>query len=123
MPRPIHFEISADDPEKVLAFYNQVFGWTANKWDGPIEYWLINTGEEGSPGINGGLMRRMDPEDATVNTIGVPSVDDYLAKTTASGGSIAMPKMAIPGVGYIAYCKDPEGNTFGIMQSDPTASM
>ena len=53
------------------------------------------------------------------NTIGVPSVDEFLAKATAAGGSIAMPKMAIPGVGYIAYCKDPEGNTFGIMQSDP----
>lgn len=122
MPRPIHFELSADDPERALAFYNQVFGWTASKWDGPIEYWLITTGEDSTPGINGGLMRRMDPSDGTVNTISVPSVDDYLAKATAAGGLIAMPKMAIPGIGYIAYCKDPEGNVFGIMQSDPDAA-
>ena len=80
MPRPIHFEISADDPERVFAFYNQVFGWTASKWEGPIEYWLITTGEEGTAGINGGLMRRMDPDDTTVNTIEVPSDDDFLAK-------------------------------------------
>lgn len=122
MPRPIHFEISADNPERVLSFYNQVFGWTASKWDGPIEYWLITTGDDASPGINGGLMRRLDPSDSTVNTVGVPSVDEYLAKTTAAGGSVEMPKMAIPGIGYIAYCKDCEGNVFGIMESDPSAS-
>lgn len=122
MPRPIHFEISADDPERVLSFYNQVFGWTASKWDGPIEYWLIKTGDDITPGINGGLMRRLDPSDSTVNTISVPSVDDYLAKVTSAGGGVEMPKMAIPGIGYIAYCKDCEGNVFGIMQADPEAA-
>jgi predicted enzyme related to lactoylglutathione lyase len=34
---------------------------------------------------------------------------------------IVQPKMAIPGIGYYAVCKDSEGNTFGIMQDDPTA--
>lgn len=30
-------------------------------------------------------------------------------------------KMAIPKVGYLAYCMDTEGNIFGIMQSDSSA--
>jgi uncharacterized protein len=29
--------------------------------------------------------------------------------------------MAIPGVGYLVYCQDTEGNTFGMMQADPAA--
>ncbi len=35
---------------------------------------------------------------------------------------VALPKMAVPGVGWLAYCKDTEGNIFGFMQSDETAA-
>jgi predicted enzyme related to lactoylglutathione lyase len=119
MPRVVHFELSADQPERAAKFYTQVFGWKIKKWDGPQEYWLITTGEE-NPGINGGLMRRQGQANC-VNTVGVPSVDDFTAKITGSGGKVVMPKMAIPGVGYLAYCQDTEGNTFGIMQPDEKA--
>jgi len=51
----------------------------------------------------------------------VPNVDDYVAKVEAAGGKVTLPKMAIPGVGYLAYCTDPEGNMFGMMQNDPAA--
>jgi uncharacterized protein len=121
MPRVVHFEINADQPERAVGFYSQVFGWNAHKWEGPQEYWLVTTGENSQPGINGGLLRRRDPSATTVNTIDVPSVDDYLAKITQAGGRVALPKMAIPGVGYLAYCIDTEGNTFGIMQADTSA--
>ena len=40
---------------------------------------------------------------------------------TASGGSIALPKMPVPGVGWLAYFKDTEGNIFGAMQGDANA--
>jgi len=40
---------------------------------------------------------------------------------TANGGSIALPKMPIPAMGWLAYGKDTEGNIFGVMQDDPTA--
>ena len=58
----------------------------------------------------------MKREGGTVNSIEVGSVDDFVAKTTSAGGSIAVPKMEIPGVGFIAYCKDPDGNMFGLFQ-------
>ena len=45
-----------------------------------------------------------------------------IAKVEANGGEITMPKMAVPGVGWMAYFKDPEGNIHGMMQSDPGAS-
>jgi len=126
MPRPVHFEIHADDPQRAAAFYRSVFDWEIEKWEGPQEYWLVATGPEGTPGINGGLMRRMggsgDAVIAYVCTVDVPSVYDHVERVTAAGGSVVMPRMAIPGIGWHAYCKDTEGNLFGIIENDPEAS-
>ena len=77
MPRVAHFEIHADQPERAIKFYTNVFDWTIEKWNGPQDYWLITTGEEDQPGINGGLMKRMDPQASTYNSIDVPSVDEF----------------------------------------------
>jgi predicted enzyme related to lactoylglutathione lyase len=121
MPRVIHFEFPVDDPDRAVDFYKNVFGWEINKWDGPEDYWMITSGSEEEPGIDGALMRRRDPGQGPINTVGIPSVDDFVAKITASGGQVVMPKMAIPSIGYFAYCSDTEGNVFGIMESDPSA--
>src|SRR5438105_4860003 len=108
MPRPVHFEIHADDPHRAIAFYTAMFGWQFSQW-GEMEYWLIKTGE-GTPGIDGGMNRRKGPDpaegqavNAFVCTVDVPSVDDYIGKITANGGTIAHPKMPIPTVGWLAY--------------------
>jgi predicted enzyme related to lactoylglutathione lyase len=122
MPRIVHFEIPTDDPERASKFYNQVFDWNINKWDGPQDYWLAETGTNGEPGINGGLMRRIPEFPTVTNTIGVDSVDEYTRKITENGGTIVAPKMPIPGMGWLAYFKDTEGNTFGIMQPDSEAA-
>ena len=121
MLRVTHFEITADDPERAIKFYSDVFGWKVHKWEGPMDYWLIATGPEDQPGINGGLMKREQPGAATTNTIDVPSADEFIAKITEAGGKILQPKQAVPGVGYFAYCQDTEGNTFGIMEEDTSA--
>lgn len=124
MPRVIHFELSADEPERAVKFYDEVFGWKTQKWDGPQSYWLLETGEEGQMGINGGLMKRSEnplPPSSAINTIDVPSVDDYAQKIAGSGGKVVMPKFAVTGIGHMAYCEDTEGNIFGIMEIDPSA--
>ncbi len=121
MPRPIHFEISADEPTRAVKFYQDVFGWKIEKWNGPMEYWMVMTGEQNQPGIDGGLMRREKPFPPTTNTIDVPSVDDFIAKILKSGGKVVRPKMPIPTVGWMAYCEDTEGNIFGIIQMDKDA--
>lgn len=120
MPRVIHFEINADDTERARRFYADVFGWKIEKWAGTKDYWVVQTGEDAQPGINGGLVKREAPI-GHVNTIDVPSVDDFAAKINEHGGRVVMPKMAIPGVGYLAYCQDTENNVFGIMQEDAAA--
>ena len=120
MPRVVHFEVSADDPERAVAFYKDIFGWEFHKWEGPEDYWLVKTGPDDQPGINGGVFRRKGPV-GHVNTVDVPSVDDFAAKIVAHGGEIVMPKQPIPGVGWLAYAKDTEGSIFGLMQNDPSA--
>jgi hypothetical protein len=117
MPRPIHFEIPVDDPERAIGFYGEVFGWQFNKWDGPMPYWLVQTGTEPT-GINRGLHPRAFSGQGPVNTIDVPSCDAFLTRIEAAGGTEAVAKMAIPGMGWLAYCTDPEGNLFGIIQMD-----
>ena len=87
MPRPVHFEISADDPERALHFYREVFGWQSQKWDGPRDYWLLSTGANDEPGIDGGLALR-HPGPPVVNTIEVDSIDAHLAKIASQGGQI-----------------------------------
>jgi predicted enzyme related to lactoylglutathione lyase len=121
MSRPIHFEIPADDPARAIAFYETVFGWKFKKWEGPMPYWLITTGADGEPGIDGGLLPRQHPNQPCVNTIGVADLDASVATVERSGGQVAVPKMPIPGVGWLAYCKDTEGHIFGMMQNDPAA--
>jgi predicted enzyme related to lactoylglutathione lyase len=121
MSRVVHFDIYADNPERAVKFYTEVFGWKITKWEGPMEYWLVMTGPDDKPGINGGLGRREDPADRTINTIDVPSVDDFAAKISGAGGRVLVPKVAIPGVGWFAMCLDTEGNKFGLMEEDPSA--
>ena len=106
MPRPIHFEIPADNPERAIKFYETAFGWTFQKWAGPMDYWLIKTGDASEPGINGGMIRRIGatPVDgqavnAYVCTVSVSAIDETIAKVVPAGGVIAVPKMPIPGIG------------------------
>jgi hypothetical protein len=130
MSRVIHFEIQASDPERAIAFYSCVFGWQFQKWEGGAQdYWLITTGPESEPGIDGGLARRRGdpPEDsASVNcyacVVQVTDLDATLASITTEGGTVVVPKGGVPGVGWVGYAKDTEGNIFGMMQPDPNAS-
>jgi predicted enzyme related to lactoylglutathione lyase len=122
MPRPIHFEFTAEDPDSLAKFYESALGWKVQKWEGPIDYWLFMTGEEGEPGIDGGLMKRTEETPpGTVNTVDVPDLDEYIERAKAAGGSIITPKMAVTGVGWMCYVMDPEGNVFGLMEGDPEA--
>ena len=121
MPRVVHFEIDAKKPDRAVSFYEKVFDWKIEKWKGPADYWLITTGNAKEPGIDGGLSKRTEDKPSTVNTIDVPSVDKFAKKILENGGKIVRPKMAVPGVGWMVYFEDPEGNVWGLMESDESA--
>lgn len=119
----VHFEIPADDVERLRKFYTELFGWKIERMPGPMEYYNIETvpvDERGNlvrPGVNGGMMKREYPEQRPVNYIAVESVDAYSEKIEAMGGKIVVPKQEVPGIGWWVLALDLEGNTFAIFES------
>jgi len=121
MPKINHFEINADDIQRAKEFYEKIFNWKIERWEGPLEYWNISAGEEDEEGINGGLQKRENKDDGIFNYVGVESVEKTLKKIKENGGEILKPKSPIPSVGYYAVFKDTEGNQLGIMEEDENA--
>jgi len=126
MPRVVHFDIHADDPERAMRFYADLFGWTYQEYF--PDYWGVITGEEGTPGISGGLTRRRGPSPTAgqpvssfVCTIDVPSIDEYIDRAVAGGATESVAKHAIAGMAWLAYYTDTEGNIFGMYQEDASA--
>jgi predicted enzyme related to lactoylglutathione lyase len=124
MGRVVHFEIHADDPERAVAFYTGVFGWTVNRY-GDMAYWLLSTGPPDEPGIDGAILPRVGERPAIgapvvgmVNTAQVPDLDATLVKVMELGGGIALDKQVVPGVGTLAYVHDTEANILGILQPE-----
>ncbi len=130
-PRPVHFEIQADDIDRAKAFYTEVFGWRFDYYGEStgLPYYSIVTGEEGEPGINGGLLPRSSgtpvidaPVNAYVVTVACEDYDATAERIYAHGGEGVAPKYALPGMAWQGYFKDPEGNIFGLHQPDPDAA-
>ena len=115
MNRPTHFEILSEEPEKIVEFYKSALGWEINTWEGPQAYWLVTTGEDGTPGINGAIMGRHFDQ-AVINTVNVPSLVKTLEQVKDHGGKLLNGPNEVPGVGTHAYCADPEGTIFGVME-------
>lgn len=123
--RVVHFEITAEEPERAVKFYKETFGWSIQKYEAPKEgakdYWLVTTGPVGGVGINGGMFRKREPFSGYVNIIDVESLEESARKITENGGKQITPKITIKGVGYTAYFSDTEGNAFGIIEENPKA--
>ena len=119
----VHFDIPANDPEKLKMFYSKLFNWKIFRAPGPIDYWMIETvpvDEQGMtvrPGVNGGMYQKDQPELKPVNYILVEDVDESIQKIKTYGGTITRQKQEVPGVGWIALAVDPEGNPLALLQS------
>lgn len=119
-----YFEIQASEPEKLIKFYKNIFGWNFVKEEwAPIEYYRIET-----DGINGGLLKRpakTPPQECGTNaftcSIEVSSFDDIAKKILENGGKVALPKFAVPGRCWQGYFVDIDNNVFGIFQVDEGA--
>lgn len=118
MSRVVHFEIPSDDPNRLKEFFTNTFGWSFQEY-GDENYQFALTGDKSGMGIDGAIMKRKDPQQPVVNTIGVASVDDAVSKIEENGGTIVMPKQQIGEMGYVAYFKDPDGNIHGVWETIP----
>ena len=133
----VHFEIPADNPERAAKFYRELFGWDIQRFQGStegmeyrdqdFEYWMVKTvatdgsGRPTEQGVNGGLMRRMYPNQPPVNYINVESVDEFVRKAEGLGAKVLMGKSPVPGMGWFAQLNDLDGNLFAIWELDPHA--
>ncbi len=118
-PRIVRIEVPSDNAERASKFYETVFGWKFGRLEGAQSYWVCNDG----PGndISAGITKRIHPDQRLITTIEVDDLDKTIEAITASGGGVVAPKMALPGVGFLAFCTDSEGNTFGLAQQDRLA--
>lgn len=89
MPSSVtHFEIFPEDLASLAEFYRRLFGWRIEQAPG-IDYYVIDTGSDGTSGLRGGLTVRAIPEPRSlVHYVSVDSVDDALAQVVALGGSV-----------------------------------
>ena len=136
----VHFEIHASEPQRLIDFYGDLFGWRFSQF-GEVPYWTIETGDgaignvagSAGHGINGGLLPRSGPgpePGATVVgcniVVGVDDVDALMRRAIELGGMEAIPATDMPGVGRIGYLLDPDNNVFGLISavmSDGTTGM
>lgn len=115
-----------------MKFYADVFDWKFEDYTQFLNspYFVIITGEEGTPGINGGIQLRpadrpsqeMGTNAATL-TMGVDDYDLFEQKILMAGGQVALPKMALNGMAWQGYYLDTEGNVFGIHQPDQSSGL
>ena len=126
----VHFEIYVDDMERAEKFYENVLGWKFKTMK-EMNYTLVYPSgkvEEWGPakvGVNGGMLLRPSagPDNtkaapnAFVCTVAVDDIKDIVEKVEANGGRVDMPIDNVPGVGLLAYVRDPEFNMFGLLQA------
>jgi len=118
MATVVHFEIPADDVQRVNNFYTKLFGWKIEEMKG-MDYWIITT--SGECPVNGGVMKRQSPQQGITNYIDIASVSEHSALVEKLGGKIIVPKTAVPGMGYFAVCLDTENNAFGLWEMNKDA--
>ena len=121
MPKVVHFEIPVDEPRRATAFYRDALGWEVSSF-GEEPYWLVQAGGPDEPGADGALLVRGEIHRAPVLVVGVEDLDATLERVAASGGEVLQGRMEIPGIGWSAYFRDPEGNTMGLFEPTPSAS-
>ena len=121
MPNNIaHFDIQADDVERIRRFYEQVFGWRFEAF-GPPDFYMIQTGTAEDPGVHGSVSKRAEPVVGRGRigyecTISVDDLSAVKAAIVANGGRIVLDEYEIGGVGTMIRFEDTEGNVACAMQ-------
>ena len=114
----VHFEFPAEDAKRAQKFWGSLFGWKFRDWEGPVEYHMVEGIEPG-----GAIYPAQSGERGPIVYFDVDDIDAELARVSELGGAVELGKHPIPGVGWFARCRDPEGNSFSLFQSDESVPM
>ena len=128
----MHFEIYADEPERLAKFYGDLFDWKLEKVEAAagMDYRTVQTvdiDDKGRPavqtgGINGGIAKR--PAGFTghvVNYVSVESLAPALERALELGATVSRGRSAVPRMGWFAILSDPQGNPFALWEADKNA--
>src|SRR5215469_4687248 len=125
----VHFELPAEDRDRMASFYETAFGWSTNKLGpemGNYTVVMTTTTDEGgratNPGeINGGFFERTDDpaSHAPSVVIAVEDAKKSMAAIEKAGGTVLRGPDEIPGVGLYVAFRDTEGNRMSILQPAP----
>ena len=122
-----HFAIHADDLDRARSFYGGVFGWTFQDIGAPMTDFcqIRDAAGTGLDPVGAIQSRKFNSAPQPVIgfecSIAVEDVDAVARAVEANGGKIAMPKTAIPGVGWVVKFLDPEGNLACAVRFDTAA--
>jgi predicted enzyme related to lactoylglutathione lyase len=112
--RIIHVELTAADLNRAATFYAEAFGWQATPSPFVDGYLIAETGA--GDGIDGAIMKREYQTQPAIIWIEVEDLDATRAAVEKGGGVADHEPQEIPGVGRVAYVRDPEGVVLGLRQ-------
>jgi predicted enzyme related to lactoylglutathione lyase len=114
---PCWVDLFTSDPEKSVAFYSGLLGWTHEDAGEEFGHY-INFSKDGArvAGAMGNDGSAGQPDGWTVYLL-VPDVEKALATAEAEGGQVVMPPMEIGEIGVMGMVLDPSGAAIGIWQA------
>ena len=114
----VHLEIPADDTARAREFWGQMFGLEYQPYEGPVEYHMFQNEDEQS---GGAIYPRGDDDEGLRVYFNTENLDAALEQVRELGGQVEAEKSPVPGMGWFAHVRDPEGNRFAFWQSDEDA--
>jgi len=114
--KPVHIEIPAGDTGRAKEFWSALFGWQWESVPGPVEYNMTQIDD-----TTGGAVYPAGGDKRGQRVyFDVDDINAGAARVRELGGESGE-GMPVPGMGWFAQCTDPEGNEFGLWQTDPDA--
>jgi predicted enzyme related to lactoylglutathione lyase len=128
----VHFEMPAENRQRMADFYSKSFGWKTQMLGKDMGNYVIATTTESDekgpkkPGaINGGFFTKTDdmPAQYPSVVVAVDDINESMKKVMKAGGKVLGKPMVIPGVGQYVSFFDTEGNRVSMLQPDPRSSV
>jgi predicted enzyme related to lactoylglutathione lyase len=127
----VHFEIPAENRDRMARFYQEAFGWKTKMLGADMGNYVVATttdvdeaGHPQEPGrINGGFFQKSKDKPAQYPSV-VIAVDDIreaMNKVKKAGGKVLGEPDKIPGIGQYVSFLDTEGNRVAMLE--PSAQM
>jgi len=121
----VHFEMPAEDRQRMAQFYTKAFGWQTQMLGPDMgDYVVVTTTDSDDNGprkrgaINGGFYPKKDdwPAQYPSVVIAVDDIEVAMGKVSEAGGKVLGKPMEIPGVGQYVSFTDSEGNRVSMLQ-------